>query len=203
MNKEKYSKTSDFSDNFNSVQFHEEIGADGTIGSIFDGIHCVGDSIYCLFTQALTAGEKTILDGLVAAHVPSAPDQESGSGNLGLIEFAQAKFESTTSSSSSWRAKVTFPFYADAGKYRLEWSYLWKYSSVARSFKARITLDGTEIWRQEQEPKDTQDYYPACGKIYETLTDGNHTVVLEFQTSKNGETATMSHAVVEIAKFRE
>lgn len=200
-----YSISGDFPSGYDGGILHDQIEAEGTIGSLFAGIAGKGDVIKVRMTQALTAGEKTTLDGIVAAHASPAPDELSGEGNIGgLVFFKQAKMDVYTASKDSWREKISLELKdIVTGKYRIEWNYIWKYSAGNRMFKARVTIDGTEIWRHEQEPKDSNNCVPAHGKLYETLTAGDHTVVLEFQTSKNGDSAMMTNSVVEVAQYRE
>jgi len=206
MAKKQYSVSVDFSAGVNSPQLHEELEADGTVAPIFEGVYKTGDTCEILLTAEPNGAEVIALDACVAAHVPAVviPDELCGIGTLGVIFFKQVKTESTTATKDSWKAKCTLSLEGlVAGKYRLEWNYLWGYSTTVRSFRARITVDGTEIWLMEQEPNDNSDVMPASGKVYETLTAGNHTIVLEFQTSSNGDTAKMRSAVLEVAQYRE
>lgn len=183
---------------------HDEIEADGTIGSLFVGLRIKGDSLKVMMTQALSAGEKTTLDGLIAAHAPAVPDQSCGAGNFGKVFFKQVLTESTTATKDSWKTKCTLNLKdLPAGKYRIECSFLWGYSTIAGSFQARIKVDTDSPWRMEQEPKDNSDDLPAFGKVYVTLTAGDHDIKLQFKSSSNGDTARMLNAVLEVVQYRE
>ncbi len=65
-----YSLAVDFSNNLNSSQFHGEIDADPGIVPILQAVNVTADVVDVVFDSALSAGEKTTLDGLVAADVP-------------------------------------------------------------------------------------------------------------------------------------
>jgi hypothetical protein len=200
-----YSISGDFPSGYDGGLLHEQLEADGTIGSLFVGIAGKGDVVKVRVSQALTAGEKTTLDGLIAAHAEPSADELSGEGNIGgLIFFRQVKLLSQTASKDTWKQKVVLELKdLVAGKYRIEWNYAWRYSTTARQFMARVTVDGTAIWNHLDEPKEINNCIPAHGKLYETLTAGDHTVVIEFKTSKNGDSAYMENAVLEVAQFRE
>jgi len=66
-----YSMTSDTLNGvLDSTSLHNQISSDATIGNSFDGINRVqgSDSFSCQFTSDLSAGDITILDGIVSAH---------------------------------------------------------------------------------------------------------------------------------------
>jgi hypothetical protein len=206
MAKETYSITGDFSSGVNQSQLHVEIEADGTVGPLLDGVHTTGDVCCILLTSSLNGSQKTQLDALIAAHSPAAPSVEVDEGVgvlLGEVHFKQIKTESTTSSGSAWKNKITLTLDANEGKHRISWGYLWKYNHHLSKFNGRLSVDGTPIWEHEQEPKDVDNWHPSEAKLYETLTEGAHVITLDFKSSQNGKTARMKNAIIEIKEFRE
>jgi len=65
-----YSNSADFPDGFTADKLQSEIDADPGISPNTLRIETVNDQFFVVFDATLTAGEKTILDGLVAAHIP-------------------------------------------------------------------------------------------------------------------------------------
>lgn len=66
-----YSLSSDFGNNINQNQFHQEVlGATG-ISPTFYGITTTGDNIDVLFESNLDTNEQLILDNLVTSHTPT------------------------------------------------------------------------------------------------------------------------------------
>lgn len=72
---ETYSKSADFGDQLAAGQFHDEIVNDPGITTTLTGVTVDGDVVSVIFVSTISAGEKTALDALVAAHVP-APTNE-------------------------------------------------------------------------------------------------------------------------------
>ena len=64
------SLSSDFNGNIILNQFHDEIEANTTIVTSFQGITAYQDDVTIVFDSSLSAGEITALNGLVAKHVP-------------------------------------------------------------------------------------------------------------------------------------
>ena len=54
----------------NMSQLHDAIVAEAGITPTLDGLNSTGDSLDIVFTSALSGGEQTTLDSLVASHVP-------------------------------------------------------------------------------------------------------------------------------------
>jgi hypothetical protein len=70
MSAEKYSIAGDFGGISPGQLFENEIKADGAIGTKYQYFSTEGDSVDIYFNPALTAGEQTILDGIVAGFTP-------------------------------------------------------------------------------------------------------------------------------------
>ena len=84
-----YSKSTDFGGSIKIGQFHKEVK-----GSItgFTHIKMEGDEVAVVTSSALTAGEITTLNGLVAAHTP---DTEFFSSSFKTIVAPQKEYRST------------------------------------------------------------------------------------------------------------
>lgn len=85
-----------------------------------------------------------------------------------------------------------------AGKYRIGWFYVWRFSSTGDEFMARVRVDSDnsliltpEDWHQ-QEPKDSgsEQKFHTSGFGYVTFTSaGTHTIDLDFRRDGGGGTA--------------
>ncbi len=86
-----YSIEDDFSGNIDISQLDYEIDINSGIEPNLEGITASGDVVAIEFDQNLSAGEKTVLDGLVSNHTPDP------SGNLIInIPITENRIESTT-----------------------------------------------------------------------------------------------------------
>ena len=206
MAKEFYSIAGDFSSGVLPIQLHEEISGDGTVGSIFEGVVTEGDVCAVRLTVSPDGSQKTALDAVIAAHVPNpgSTSEDEGKGDLlGAVHYKQSKAESSSANKNAWKQKIVMTTAEIIGKVRISWCYQWKYSHTATKINVRVTVDGTEIWMHEQEPKDPNNWHPVDAKLYETLTQGVHTIVLEYKPTQNGKTAEMKNALIEVKEFRE
>ena len=66
-----YSKSSDFPGGLSSDKLQNEIDSNPGISPNTLRIDTINDQVFIVFDSSLTAGEKTILDSLVAAHIPN------------------------------------------------------------------------------------------------------------------------------------
>lgn len=69
---ETYSVSVDFGGSFDETSFREEILAVAALAAKFQYFERVGDTVNIDFIPALTAGEKTTLDGVVSSHTGTA-----------------------------------------------------------------------------------------------------------------------------------
>lgn len=108
--------------------------------------------------------------------------------------------ESTTTS-TTFQNKLTLTTPSvPAGRYRVGWSFTWRYSNGSNDLRARILEDGsTTRWEMRQEPQDTgsDQQHPADGFAYINLTAGVHNFNLEYCGSTGGSTAGISQARLE------
>lgn len=78
-----------------------------------------------------------------------------------------------------------------AGRYRISWFYNWNFSATFLDFEARIVLDGsTVLYNHMEEPTvftgtDTPgaQLVPASGFTIVDLTNGIHSILLEYRSS--------------------
>ncbi len=144
------------------------------------------EKLYVQFTDALVAGDKTILDGIISG-LPSRP--------LGKIygEVSSEGQSSTTSDTFEQKLRLTTPNIA-AGKYRIEW-YFEIASSVSNTeVEAKVEADDTHIFAN---PK-AIDRIVSCGGFrYVEVEDGVHTIDIDWRVSSGNGTAYIRYARLE------
>ena len=138
-------------------------------------------------------------------------DQGGGIAKIQPIfgsEFYQVESEGvTTTTSTTYIEKVALSTGSlPAGKYRIGWFYQWNHNSVTSDFVAQIRLNGTELYRHKQEPKDaagsfsttlTSQRYMTSGFTYEDLS-GNNTIQIRFKTDTSTDESSMWGAKIEL-----
>jgi hypothetical protein len=88
---------------------------------------------------------------------------------------------------------------AEAGTYRLDYSYQWNHDATNNDFVAQIKRDGVREYFHRQEPKDsvgsgpgsTDQVYPASGFILLALTPATYSFVFSFGTSNDNDESTV------------
>ena len=114
-----------------------------------------------------------------------------------VVEESLAASTTTVANSFVQKLRLTITVTAaNAGTYRLDWSYFWNFDNQANDFRARIQEDDTTtLMEQRQEPKDsagsgiggTNQRFPAAGTIVRTLTPGTYDYDLDYTTSSGDE----------------
>jgi hypothetical protein len=114
-----------------------------------------------------------------------------------IEEASSDSFSSTTS--NAFQTKVTTTLNLVSGKYKVGWYYEWGHGSTTRSFRGRVTINGTDISGHYQEVKDNNvaQLHPASGFYYYTGS-GNTTINLDYCSSAAGQTARIQRARIEI-----
>jgi len=116
-----------------------------------------------------------------------------------FIETSDDSISSTTS--TSWQEKLQLDLNnIPDGKYRIGWFYEWQMRNGSFDFRCRLQLDDTEdIMNQQQEPQDanSDQWYPASGFGYKTLSSGNHKIEIDYCSSKKNKTAKIRRARLE------
>lgn len=116
---------------------------------------------------------------------------------------SDAKWSSTTDY-ISWHTKLKL--YTEEipnGTYRVGWFYQWRLSSTSRMFMSRITVDGKEIMNSSCEPKDYWNEDMASGFRYIDLTEGEHTITLDYKVNRHNATAYIWNAELEFWRIGE
>ena len=202
---------SDIGSGFNEMQ--------GSRGNIYSDGSLQGNTATIQIYDNLVSGtalkmQATIWDGdafstvsggsgLVLLRIKSTT---GGSSSSPLVIFgSQSKFSESiglsSTTSTGWIQKVRLTT-ADvpAGTYRISTFYNWSHNSVSTEFQARIQIDDSvTIYEHNEEPgaSSTDAYWDASGFHWVSLSDGTHTIDLDFRSDNNGDTASIRNARLE------
>lgn len=140
------------------------------ISTTLDCINTDGDNVSIIFVDALSAGNKTILDGIVSAHTPTIP-----------VPYSYVTGSVTTNSTDSYQTVNTLNFMiVSPVKCRLDWEYL--YSSTLVGNDIKVTLDDVTI-----DSNTTAFGLGLQGSrssfIIQDMTFGNHSLKIQFRRS--------------------
>lgn len=166
------------------------------------------EKLYCKFTDALITADETKLDTLVAA---LSDDPGTVLPKFGAWWKAKGSSGLSTTTSSTYQTKVTLNTpWLNAGTYRITMVYQWYYTNSTTDFVGRVVLDeGTpdenQIITHLQEPKDagtdqrnTVDFFRE-----KVLTEGKHTLKLQWKSGNGSATAGIRRARLEIYEVDE
>jgi|GEM_PF-2555935 len=146
------------------------------------------DKLYVVFTNALSGGDKTILDGIISG-LPAKP--------TGKSSWNQASEAISDTTSGDWETKVSMET-ADIpnGGWRFEW-YFELTSSPGTMCKARVILDGTVIGCEAE----TDGVIENVGGFgYVNLDDGDHDLKIQWKRDSGSGNAWIRRARLEIKK---
>lgn len=107
---------------------------------------------------------------------------------------------STTSVLFVQKVSFTTPAAVPAGRYRVGWSYEWKYDSIANDVLVQCQVDddaGMILLQQNQEPQDALSWIPVGGFGYVTLGAGTHLVDLDYRAGNTLYSASIRRARLE------
>lgn len=106
--------------------------------------------------------------------------------------------ESNTNS-TSWVNKTTYTSPSvPTGNYRVGYQFEWRRNSASNDFKARIQLDSTTtIMEMNEEAKDTNSWHHVGGFVIVNLTNGVHTIDIDFSGETTGNTSYIRRARIE------
>jgi len=130
----------------------------------------------------------------------------SGSGGGGnsfpfsYFYHAQDLDWTATNCYEDWTTKIKMSVEIPTGTYRIGFFFNWQCTSTSRSMEARITVDGDELYYQSTEPKDYHNENIESGFRYTDLTEGTHTIVLEFKPNRHGATIYLWNTELEFWK---
>lgn len=151
-----------------------------------DHVHAHGDlpggTLHAVATPSvagfMSAADKAKLDG-----IPSGGGSVFGSEAQNL---EQTSALSTTSTNFLQYMRLTTTS-VPAGTYRIEWMYLWSYTSTALNFVSRVQVDDTiTVLDHAQEPQDaaTSQRNVVTGFAYVTFgASGTHDIDIDFRSS--------------------
>lgn len=121
-------------------------------------------------------------------------------GGFGLKEVSDEDEESTTS--TSWQTKVTMTLAGiTEGKYRIGAYWEWQNKSPSNESVIQLVLDDTtELAYQYDEVSDASSFvwHPVTAFKYEDLSSGNHTIKINWKSSKKKKAAKIRRARIEI-----
>jgi len=109
--------------------------------------------------------------------------------------------DTSTNCHDKWKTKVKLTVEVPEGTYRTGFFFNWLCTSTSRSIEARIRVDSKdELYYQHTEPKDYHNENIESGFRYTDLTEGEHTITLEFKPNRAGATIYMWNAELEFWK---
>ena len=134
----------------------------------------------------LTDGKKYAVGGLIGFEFAE---------DLGASDYNGPAF--------SWQTKVSLitSTLLSGAKYRVGYSYGWRYSSTARDFLGRVRIaPSTVVMNHRQEPKDgaADQIARVSGWVYLDGADASETIELQWTSQNAGDIATISEARLEI-----
>jgi len=134
----------------------------------------------------------------------------SGSFNLrsggGVSDEYQSDEDATTRSTTTTGLDLAHRFTTSAlagGTYRIAWYYTWSYDRAANDFKGQVSVDGTVVGYQQQEPADpgSNQRNVTSGFAEIVLTSGAKDIDLEYGTTLGSATATIYISRLEIVRM--
>lgn len=187
--KYQYDLTLDFGGNLSESQLNTEIAAEvGITTQTFTHINVNDNDVDIWFTSDLTGGEITILDALVAAHVPHQ--------DIGVGTYAESESESlTTSSSYQQKLRLSLANIL-AGDYFIRWTMILGNSHKDRPTGFRVELDDSTVLAEggiSRAGSDDLLYVAVSGFKKQTLSAGNHEIDIDYKVLDN-ETAKIKNA---------
>ena len=147
-----------------------------------------GDDLDVVMLDALSPGDETILDGVVADHVVT-PIVDPGFG----AEFAYVEsWSESTTNSLTYQQKVRLSVtIVEGGDYLLAWNFTWTHASTSKPAQFQIEQDDTtQIWFAEQIANSStfEHRQPMGGFRKVTLAPGSYTFDLDYRRKSNPST---------------
>jgi hypothetical protein len=177
-----YSITGDFPNDAVAIEKLVVEIDDSSITTALDHVETAGDVCDIWFDDALSGGDETTLDGLVAAH-----DGVSPVGTVG--SYVSSEGESSTTS-TDWTEKLTCePGWFRAGDYAVDWSCEVKSSTPKTKLNLRVQLDDTTTLGESKTAYSDDmatDWVMQAGFTKTTLTAGTHTFDMDFSSEVQG-----------------
>jgi len=191
--------------NILEIYFESDISVDEK--TLLDGIVTNHDGVQLSEPAVLPTGDLpedmvTVTDGEGMTYWLNISDLIYNVLNANEYETAVEDASSTTS--TSWQRKLRLILSGlKAGKYKIDWYYEWAYSNSNSQFKSRLQVDDTDTY-MEQEVRSAQastsKYRGTSGFVYVNLTSGDHTVDLDYCSSRNKKAAYIRRARVSVRR---
>lgn len=162
---------------------------ESSIATLLEGILCQADTCTVTFEAALSGGDETTLNALVAAH------QGDPYSAFPLIATNDPEEQA---SSIAPLDKVTINVHLPAGKYDINWSCDLKSSSNSKEVYVNIAMNGTVI-RQSVKAARKDGWTPVFGIAPMTLTVATSiTIKLQYGCTVEGMAAHIRDGFLEI-----
>jgi hypothetical protein len=139
------------------------------------------DTCYVVFVDALSAGDKTILDAIVAAHSGEPlPSPIVYGSNYHIVEDETISITTATEFQQKLRLSISD---LEAGTYRVGWSFECLGSNKGQ-FLAQVQVDDTTtLYSTDEELRPSAGWRSASGFGKIALTSGDHFIDLDYCTS--------------------
>lgn len=128
--------------------------------------------------------------------------QTGGGSSIFGSEYQTAEsaaVSSTTSETFQQKLRLTTSSLT-GGTYRVGWYYNWNHSDNKSSFASRVQIDdATTIHNHLEEPHEDapEQLQTVCGFYHGALSSGVHTIDIDYRTTDNGKTTSISNARIE------
>jgi hypothetical protein len=136
----------------------------------------------------------------------AAPSEAALNGFGNDYRFAESLALSTTTSDTFQQKLRLTANGLEGGIYRINWSFVWGFSSPSNSIEIRVEQDDTTLlWDINQEPKDggSGQRAPAGGFRRLDLAAGNYFWDLDFRRNGLNGTARISDAVFDLFRISD
>ena len=135
--------------------------------------------------------------------------EHSGAGGGGVsfpfsyFFHAQDLRTSSTTNSLSWSDKLMLRIEnIPEGLYRIGWFYQWSVRNANKFFNGRVVVDDeTKLFYQYERPKHYLNEYIESGFRYTELSEGDHTIILQWKTSHSCSAASIWNTELEFWKI--
>ena len=183
MSYETYSRSSDFPNGIFVRKLVEEINASPNIAPTCTRVtnkSSAPDDVYIFFTSALNGAEKTALNAVVAAYVPTVPADPAAFGT----ELQYSVDDTTTSTTNpEYQTKLTMTTSdLPQGTYRLGFFSEINTDSFYVSPDIRILLNGvTSLTQRSDYYEYVNDWQDYSGAVYIPNISGVQTIAFQYR----------------------
>jgi len=118
-----------------------------------------------------------------------------------LYEFIQDQTSSSTNGTSFQNKLSLASSNLTQGNYRVQVQYGWKYSNNKFAFEGRVTLNNTVQELHTQTPANTSNTHFISRAFLVENFSGQLTCDLDFRSTKNGKTASIFSALIDLRRI--